>query len=129
MQNNNYKEWLKKAEEDERSASAILRGKDGSPSTVCFLSQQMAEKYLKGLMVFHGVRFPKMHDLLELATLLLEKETDVGQLTVDLNNLNSYYIETRYPGNYPEFAWADAEMAFVAASKIKEFVLLKAGLN
>lgn len=122
---NNCREWLKKAEDDECSANSILRRKDGAPSTVCFLSQQMAEKYLKALLVFHGSNFPKVHDLLELATLLLNLEAEIEKLRDDLNNLNSYYIETRYPGAYPEFSWADAEMAFAAAIRVKEFIFGK----
>lgn len=37
--NGNYQEWLKKAEEDELSARALVDAKKGSPSTICFLSQ------------------------------------------------------------------------------------------
>lgn len=128
MKNNhphNYQEWIKKAEEDGLSAAVIIKSKSGAPSTVCFLSQQMAEKYLKSLLVFHGINFPKMHDLLELTTLLLELEPKIEKLRADLNNLNSYYIETRYPGDYPEFTWSDAQEAFASASRVKEFVMEK----
>lgn len=121
--NPNYREWIIKASEDELSAAAILKRKDGAPSTVCFLSQQMAEKYLKALLVFHGSNFPKVHDLLELATLLLDKESGIKKYQNDLNNLNSYYIETRYPGDYPKFTWTDAGEAFASASRIKEIVI------
>ncbi len=31
--------WLNKIQDDELSAKSILKHKDGSPSTVCFLSQ------------------------------------------------------------------------------------------
>lgn len=39
--------------------------------------------------------------------------------------LNRFYIDTRYPGDFPEFSWPEAEEAYVAAKKIKEFVLEK----
>jgi len=39
--------------------------------------------------------------------------------------LTTYYFETRYPGDYPEFSWQDAEQAYDAAKKIKKFVLEK----
>lgn len=58
----NVSEWFEKAADDELSIRAILR--EGAPSTACFLSQQMAEKYLKGMLVFHGRFSPKVHDLL-----------------------------------------------------------------
>ncbi|MEK6645737.1 MAG: HEPN domain-containing protein [Candidatus Firestonebacteria bacterium] len=57
-QNNLYQEWFVKAEEDELSINAILTEK-GAPSTACFLAQQMAEKYIKGFLVFHKKEFPK----------------------------------------------------------------------
>ena len=113
--------WFYKASEDELSTRAIL--KDGSPSTACFLSQQMAEKYLKGMLVFHKKTFPKVHDLLELETLLLESVPDIQKLHFDLELLNRYYIETRYPGNFPEFTSEESLEAFESALRVKEFVL------
>lgn len=58
----NYLNWLGKAEEDELSMRAILSG-GGAFSTACFLSQQMAEKYLKGFLVFSRHSSPKVHEL------------------------------------------------------------------
>lgn len=119
--NSSFQDWFKKAQEDYLSAKVILKGKEGSPATVCFLSQQMAEKYLKGLLVFHQKSFPKVHDLLELETLLLPDEPTLKGCEAEIDFLNRYYIETRYPGDYPEFFWEEAEKAFVAASCIKSF--------
>ena len=112
--------WWEKAGEDELSTRAVL--KEGAPSTGCFLSQQMAEKLLKGLLVFHGKEFLKVHDLLELETLLLEVEPSIQELHDDLKLLNRYYSETRYPGDYPEFDVVECRGAFEAALRIKEFV-------
>jgi len=50
-------EWFAKAEEDALSIRAILK-EGGASSTACFLSQQLAEKYLKGLLVFLKTPFP-----------------------------------------------------------------------
>lgn len=125
MLNNNlkaYEEWIKKAADDELNAQSILTHRDGAPSGVCFLSQQIAEKYLKALLVFHKKPFLKVHDLLDLETRLLEPEPDVKTLHQELVLLNRYYIETRYPGDYPEFSWQDADDAFRAATNIANFV-------
>lgn len=123
-QEKNYQEWFRKADDDELNISSILRHRDGTPAVVCFLSQQMAEKYLKGLLIFYNQIFPKIHDLLELETLLLKTLADIKErLHQDLKLLNRYYIETRYPGDYLEFSWHDAEGASEAAKRIKEFVL------
>jgi hypothetical protein len=40
--------------------------------------------------------------------------------------LNRYYIETRYPGDYPAFTMDEARAAFDAALRVKDFVLSKA---
>lgn len=121
---NNYAEWLKKAEEDEQSIKAILK-ENGAPSTACFLSQQMAEKYLKALLLFHNKNFPKIHDLLELETLLLDKYPQIQIIHKQLEILNRYYIETRYPGDYPDFTFTEAQKAFEAAAQVKKIALEK----
>lgn len=122
---NNYKEWLKKAEDDELNAKSILKHRDGAPSGVCFLSQQMAEKHLKTLLVYNKKNFPKVHDLFKLETLVLKIYKDIKNLNEEIKILNRYYTETRYPGDFPEFSWKDAEEAFEAAKNIKKFVLEK----
>jgi hypothetical protein len=48
----------------------------------------MAEKYLKS---FYDKNFPKVHDLMELETLLLEKVPKINILHEDLKFLNRYY--------------------------------------
>lgn len=121
----NYQNWFRKGDEDELSALSMLKHRDASPSTVCFLSQQIAEKYLKAFLVFQKIAFRKTHDLLELETLILPLEKDVKHYEKEMDTLTTYYFETRYPADYPEFSWNDAEEAYAAAKKIKEFVLSK----
>jgi HEPN domain-containing protein len=115
----NYLDWLKKADEDELNVVSILKHRDGTPGAACFLSQQMAEKYLKGLLVRNGKSFPKVHDLIQLQTLLLDIAPNIKDYSGELDVLITYYFETRYPGDYPEFSWADAEEAYTAAKKSK----------
>lgn len=124
MKNEAYFEWLKKAQEDELSTKVIIDEK-GAPSTACFLSQQMAEKCLKALVIYHGKHFLKVHDLLQLESLLLNCEPEIKKIHQEAKKLNRLYIETRYPGDYPEFTWKDAKESFEAAAKIKNFVLSK----
>lgn len=118
----NYKEWIKRAKDDKLSIQAILK-ENGPTNTVCFLSQQMAEKYLKALMVFHHKKFPKVHDLLKLESLVEKINPDIRELDNEIDILNRYYIKTRYPGDYPEFNEDNAKEAFNSALKIEEFVL------
>ena len=85
----------------------------------------MAEKYLKALLLFHNKNFPKIHDLLELETLLLDKDPQIQVLHKQLEILNRYYIETRYPGDYPDFTFTEAQKAFEAATHVKKIALEK----
>ena len=118
-------EWFFKAQEDELSIKDILEDKQGAASTVCFLSQQMAEKYLKGYLVFQRKRFPKIHDLANLLKLCEEIDSEFADLTSGVQYLRPFYIATRYPGDYPQFSFKEAEEAFKAATKVKDFVLDK----
>ena len=68
---------------------------------------------------------PKVHDLLELETILVAVNLAVQELHEDLTILNRYYIATRYHGDYPEFSWKDAKEAYNAAVRVKDFVLEK----
>lgn len=115
--------WIKKAEEDELNIQSILKHKDGTPSVACFLSQQMAEKYLKALLIFFDLELVKVHDLIKLSSFLKNDVSRIKEIGNETALLNQYYIETRYVGDYPEFFWREAEEAYMAAKKIKEFVL------
>src|SRR3989338_2813133 len=117
--NNLYKEWIRKAQEDELSLRVILKGK-GSPSTACFLSQQMAEKYLKSFLTYHEQEFPKIHHLERLLDMCQGIQESFKDLRKEAVLLSEYYIETRYPGDFPEFSWKDAKIGYVAAQRIKE---------
>lgn len=117
-----HQEWFEKAEMDEVSAKALLANQEGHPNTICFLAQQMTEKYLKGFLVFHESSFRKVHDLLELETMLTKNEPEINKLHGALIFLNGFYVGTRYPGDYPEFSWEDAKQAFNKALEVKIFV-------
>jgi len=115
-------EWIRKAEEDELSIKVILK-ENGAPSTACFLSQQMAEKYLKAFLIASNKEFPKIHLLDSLLELCIKIDSNFKELKKEAISLNDYYIDTRYPGDYPEFGLKEAKQAFDNALKIKEFVL------
>jgi len=115
--------WFKKAQEDELNADSILRHRDGTPGVVCFLAQQLAEKYLKACLISFDLELLKVHDLLRLISVLEVSASEIKILSNEANLLNQFYIETRYVGDYPDFSWEDAEKAYEAVKKIKDFVL------
>lgn len=120
-----WQEWLGKADQDFRSLEALLKHREGSPSTGCFLAQQAIEKLLKAVLVFHDLELEKVHDLVTLANKVKRYEPEVSKFSKDLLNLTRYYIQTRYPGDYPELTWDDCQKAYDIAKDLKEFVINK----
>lgn len=119
--------WLKKGEDDLRSLEILIKYPEGPASTGCFLAQQAVEKFLKALQAAANLEFKKTHDLIELATPLAEFYPEIKKFYEDFLSLNQYYIETRYPGDYPEFTWAECQKAHDVALKTQNFVLTKIG--
>ncbi len=121
--NNNplVQEWLDRANDDELNARSILTHRDGTENAVCFLCQQGAEKLLKGLLILQHLEPPKIHDLLKLASLIEKSGLVMTSLIDDLNILDKFYIDTRYPGDYEKYSWSDAEEALKSLNKIKTF--------
>ncbi len=119
-------EWILRAQDDELNISAILKDRDGTPAHICFTCQQMAEKYLKALLLFYSGDSPKIHVLGALIGLIKPYNGFImEQLKEWVILLDPYYIETRYPADIPieSFTWEMAENAHEAAVKIKEFVV------
>jgi len=52
-------EWQRLGEMDLSSAEHLLTMKPVPVEIICYLSQQSAEKYLKGYLVLHGINPPK----------------------------------------------------------------------
>lgn len=116
-------EWFKKANDDYKSAKVILR-EGGYYGTTCFLAQQMAEKYLKGFLVFHGWKLAKIHDLVKLLNECKKIAPDFGDLGEESVLLSGYYVETRYPLDTPvDYSKKEAREALAAAERISQFVL------
>lgn len=62
-------EWISKAEGDLGVASREMLTSAPVWDVVCFLSQQCAEKYLKGFLEEQNMKFAETHDLAPCITL------------------------------------------------------------
>jgi HEPN domain-containing protein len=118
------RDWFARGNDDIRAAEILLKGQ-GTPNTICFHAQQTAEKYLKGFISYHEKHVRKIHDLSALLTICININQSFESLEKDAQFLSQFYTESRYPDDYIEFQREDAEEAFDAAQKIKEFVLEK----
>jgi HEPN domain-containing protein len=96
---NNFKlaeEWFTKARADIDFAKIGIRETEHY-GQVCFLCQQAAEKYLKGLLVAHGLKPPKIHSVATLAAKCSKFTKELGTVLAKCKLLDRYYIPTRYP--------------------------------
>ena len=94
------REWVKKAENDFKVASQILRRrKDIVPDAACFFCQQSSEKYLKAKLVEAGIAFPRTHDLLQLLNLCVQVEPLWSAYAKVVDAMSDYAVDFRYPGH------------------------------
>jgi HEPN domain-containing protein len=114
--------WVEKAEHDLRNAEHVLTLREQCPTdTVCFHCQQCAEKYLKALLVFRGIAFPRTHDVVLLLNLA------VTQCGLDLalsvvQPLNRYSVEARYPGDWDPIDISEAARAADMARAVRRAI-------
>lgn len=121
-------EWILRAQDDEANASGILKERNGTPMHVCFIAQQIGEKYLKALLLSFSGDFPKIHNLSSLVAMISSFDELISvELADAVVALDPFYIEARYPADIPleSFTWEMAEEAFESAKKIKNYVLSK----
>ena len=94
------REWVRKAENDFKVASQILRRrKDVVPDAACFFCQQCVEKYLKERLGEAGVVFPRTHDLLQLLNLCVQVEPLWSAYAKIVDAMTDYAVDFRYPGH------------------------------
>lgn len=86
---------------------------------VCFHCQQAVEKYLKGLLLRKGIQPEKIHDLLVLLRKSLPLYPSLRRYERICDELNDYYIETRYvPGVPEDYSLEEAKKAYRQAEKV-----------
>jgi HEPN domain-containing protein len=94
------REWVKKAENDFKVASLILRRrKDVVPDAACFFCQQCIEKYLKARLLEAGITFPRTHDLLQLLNACVQIEPLWSAYAKVVDAMSDYAVDFRYPGH------------------------------
>jgi HEPN domain-containing protein len=115
-------QWVQRAESDLRNAEHTLTmGEDCPYDTVCFHAQQCAEKYLKALLTFLSIDFPKIHDIAELSA-LLPTHLRPSLSIEEQERLTYYAVEARYPGVWEPITRTEAEEAVAIAHRVREAV-------
>jgi HEPN domain-containing protein len=114
------REWVKKAENDFKVASQILRRrKDIVPDATCFFCQQCVEKYLKARLVEAGISFPRIHDLLLLLNLCVQVEPLWSAYAKVVEGMTDYAVDFRYPGHYATLSQAKRAMKHCRSLRVE----------
>jgi len=111
------RDWMAKAETDFWPFT-----KDDAPTELlCFHAQQGTEKYIKAVLVAHGIPFPKTHDIEELCRLV--PSTVTIPLTVrEQRFLTDCEAATRYPERIEAVVRRDAKLAVELAKRVQRTV-------
>lgn len=115
------KEWFDSGKSDFRYAEVGLK-EDGVFPQIAFLSQQVAEKYLKGFLVLNGKKPERVHDLPKLLDKCVKLESNLESLRDVCELLVGFYVEVRYPPNIPDYTNAEILEAFNSAKLVKETI-------
>jgi HEPN domain-containing protein len=123
--------WIMKARRDLLSAKKLARGKEPYLDTAIYHCQQVAEKVIKGWLVYHDVSFEKTHDLRLLVTMASEVEPKFTAWFDVAEQVTPYATAYRYPGEVLEPTEKEFLQALNAVGALYEFVcsLLPAELS
>ncbi len=114
-------EWFDSANSDYQYAEIGLKETHIFPQTT-FLSQQVAEKFLKGYLALNGVEPPRIHELPKLLDECIKVNSKLAILRDSCELLAGFYVETRYPPNIPNYVKEDLTDAFVKAKLVKDTI-------
>jgi len=116
-------EWLRKADADMAVAERLPSDEAAFLNAVTFHCQQAAEKYLKALLTWWDIEFPKTHVLAKLIGLVETRDATLATLLLDAVVLTAYGVELRYPGGRPDATPDEAREAVKLAQQVRDAIL------
>lgn len=117
--------WVQKADEDLKFAKISLKESLEFYPQICFLLHQSVEKYLKSYIIANELDFQKIHDLGRLVKICAQKDNEFNKYFDMVADLNSFYVETRYPDFEIMVNKSQAENALKVTEQIAQFVKSK----
>jgi HEPN domain-containing protein len=117
------RQWLSKAEQDLSASKALLVANPPFLYPSCFHAQQAAEKYLKALLTWYQIEFPKTHIIEELLDLVEQADSSMSSNLQDAVLLTPYGVDIRYPGETPEPGLKETQEAVALAQKVRDTVM------
>lgn len=114
-------EWFNSALSDCAYAQLGLKEEVIFPQ-VALLSQQVAEKFLKGFLILSGIEPPRIHDLPKLLDECIKVSSELEKLRDACELLTGFYIESRYPPDIPNYTKEEIIDAFEKAKSVKDIM-------
>jgi HEPN domain-containing protein len=91
-------EWFNYSHNDLISARHLYNGLyPKQTEIVCYLSQQYAEKALKGYLLFKDTEPPRIHNLIELYQICRGFDSTFSEILGACSSLTPYGVVVRYP--------------------------------
>jgi HEPN domain-containing protein len=91
-------EWFKYSQNDLISAKHLYEDLHPKQTEVaCYLSQQCAEKALKGYVLYRDIEPPKTHNLVELCQICINYDNSFSDILDVCADLAPYGVAVRYP--------------------------------
>jgi HEPN domain-containing protein len=119
------REWVLKAEHDLTAAAQILKlGRTAPTETVAFHAQQCIEKYLKAMLVYRSLPFPKGHNVRVLMRLVPSRSRPAVEDSMQ-DRLTEYATTARYPEAGLEISLSAARKAVSMARRVRREVRAK----
>ena len=113
--------WLNRARSNVLRAKADIRLSDVYLEDLCFEAQQAAEKAIKAVLIRLAVRFPYVHDLTALLTLVEQSGIAVSESVREAGRLTRFAIVTRYPGLAEPVTREEYEQAVAIAESVLQW--------
>ena len=121
------REWIEKAEADLEAAERLAPSVASSTrlrEVVGFHCQQAVEKYLKVLLTFYQVEFPKTHEIERLLALVGGANREAAGALSGAKWLGPFGVDIRYPGDAAEMLPGD-EVRAVEIARFARAVVLR----
>lgn len=122
---NDVQAWFDSADEDLLTVDTLLKHEPRATSSICFHSQQLAEKALKAYLSTHEKHIERTHDLTRLIDLCAELDPEFASLEEIGDTISAYAVEVRYPDDWHPISLNKAKDAFSKAKRIYDFVKTK----
>lgn len=120
-------EWFERGRHDIETAQ-LLYAEHGYTDAIAYHIQQGLEKYLKGYLVLHGKKPPKIHELDALLNRIAAFDNSFDDSLELCEKVSRYYIEDRYPPGPPvEYEFNEIGRDLDEARELIGRILARAG--